>query len=122
MGSFEYGLPEAIVKAQTSLEPYIKSRQDVAHIRKILSTFLDGQAGHKNDFSTILSLSSLSTTNDSASHVTRSLRKEYLKSLRANVKARQEYHSLKQQSHAGHVVEPPIADEKVILIQSYGVC
>jgi hypothetical protein len=85
------------------LEPYIRPRQEVAHIRRLLALHLQKQVEDPEygTLSTPLSLvgPSAEVHPTPATVKSHSLRKEYLKALKANIKARQEYAQLSQQTH-----------------------
>jgi len=83
----------AFAQAQDSLAPYIRSRKEASQIRQVLAAHLDSQlnpaAGHTQG--PALSLVHDSTSVKLPSGIIPGLRKEYLKALRANIKARREY-------------------------------
>jgi hypothetical protein len=92
MGGVE-GLPESFSIIKRSLEPYISSRQEVSHIRQVLAAQLEAQVDQNTGDPKIacLSLPNDSTVLKSSHGNIRGLRKDYLRTLRANTKARQEY-------------------------------
>lgn len=99
----------AFAQAQKSLVPYIKTRQEAANIRRILALHLKSQVDGKGDGQL---LAPISLVSDSATILPPAskiygLRKEYLKALKANIKARQEYVRLGNQKHStsDHKVE-----------------
>ena len=83
----------AFAQAQDSLAPYIRPRKEASQIRQVLAAHLDSQlnpaAGHAQG--PVLSLVRESTSVKNTSGTISGLRKEYLKALRANIKARREY-------------------------------
>lgn len=83
----------AFAQAQDSLAPYIRSRKEASQIRQVLAAHLDSQlnpvAGHPQG--PVLSLAHDSTSVKNTSGTIAGLRKEYLKALRANIRARREY-------------------------------
>lgn len=83
----------AFTHAQDSLAPYIRSRKEASQIRRVLAAHLDSQlnpaAGHTQG--PVLSLVNDSASVKNTSGTIPGLRKEYLKALRANIKARREY-------------------------------
>lgn len=80
--------PEGIARLQKSLGSYIRPRQEASHIRRVLALHLH-EAHQRDEASLPLALQEL---NDHYKPSTsRGLRKDYLKSLRANSKARKEY-------------------------------
>lgn len=90
----------AFGEAKKALAPYIRSRQEVAHIRRVLTLHLKSQVDDKGDDKLLAPISlacepanKLPTT--SGNH---GLRKEYLRALKANIKARQEFARLTSES------------------------
>lgn len=85
--------PVVFTQAQNSLAPYIKSRQEVSQIRRVLAAHLDTHVNHSTaqPQPPVLSLVHESTSVKTSSGTISGLRKELLKSLRANIKARREY-------------------------------
>ncbi len=83
----------ALAQAQDSLAPYIRSRKEASHIRHVLAAHLDSQlsqpAGHIQVPVYSLVHDSVSVKNISGNIP--GLRKDYLKAVRANIKARREY-------------------------------
>jgi hypothetical protein len=86
-------LPESIQNVQRVLEPYIKPRQEVSKVRRILAL----HHGEAISISQPLSLLEASCSIGATSSGIRGLRKEYLKCARASVKARQEYQHLSRE-------------------------
>jgi hypothetical protein len=82
-----------LVQAQSSLAPYIKTRKEASHIRQILAAHLDSHLSHATGQTHLPALSLVhdSTSVKNTSGIVPGLRKEYLKALRANIKARREY-------------------------------
>ncbi len=91
---------EALAKAQRALGPYIKSRQETAHIRRILTSHLKSTIDdNRNDsLAPPIALVNRSTTLLPSAAKTHGLQKEYLRALKANVKAQQEYSKLSARS------------------------
>ncbi|RFU32034.1 hypothetical protein B7463_g4317, partial [Scytalidium lignicola] len=89
-------LPESIKQLHHSLEPYIHERQDVSHIRKILSAHLNRQSDEENACPKYhpLSLVDPIIDIDSLPNSLRGVRREYARCARANLKARKEYEEL----------------------------
>ncbi|KAK3372515.1 hypothetical protein B0H63DRAFT_485080 [Podospora didyma] len=73
---------------QNVLEPYIRPRDEVAHIRRILALHLDSCV---NDGSTTGPLALVESSSTKPSSVARGLQREYLEALNANIKARNEH-------------------------------
>ncbi|KAN0122261.1 hypothetical protein V8E51_000587 [Hyaloscypha variabilis] len=92
-------LPEPLKKFGRSLDPFIKKRQEVAQIRKILSSHL---SVHLNVDGGLRPLSLVDPTSsiDAAPHGVRGNQKEYLRCVRANIKARKEF-SKARKDHYG---------------------
>jgi len=87
------GLPEAFKKINRSLLLFIKQRQEVAQIRRILSSHLSGHLNVDGGLpvSRPLSLVDPTSSIDATPHGVRGVQKEYLRCVRANIKARKEY-------------------------------
>ncbi|KFY49094.1 hypothetical protein V495_00742 [Pseudogymnoascus sp. VKM F-4514 (FW-929)] len=92
----------AFVEAKKALAPYIKSRQEVAHIRRVLALHLKSQVDDKGDakLPAPISLACESANKLPTTSGAHGLRREYLRALKANVKARQEYAKLTTESQA----------------------
>jgi hypothetical protein len=103
-------LPAAFIKAQQSLAPYIKSRQEASRIRGVLAAHLEAQIEHTAGHPTLAlpSLPNCSSNVKPFSKTVHGLQKEYLKALKANIKARREYDQvsavdcLRQPASANH--------------------
>lgn len=100
---------DIFTQVQSSLEPYIRSRQEISRIRRVLACQLDAQldqspGGPRN---VCLSLPNDSTTLKHSTANVRGLRKEFLRSLRANMKARRVYDALA--SSVGPLNSEPIS-------------
>lgn len=103
-------LPAVFIKAQQSLAPYIKSRQEASRIRGVLAAHLEAQIKHTagHPALALLSLPDCSSSVKPFSKTVHGLQKEYLKALKANIKARREYDqvsavdSLRQSASANH--------------------
>lgn len=82
-----------ITRLQKSLDPYIRSRKEALHIRQVLSLHLR-EAHHaetEKDNAASLPLALQELNDHLKSSTSRGLRRDYLKSLRVNSKAREEY-------------------------------
>jgi hypothetical protein len=103
------GLPEAFKRASRSLQVFIKPRQEVAQIRRILSSHLsvhlhaDGALPVPRPLSLIDPTSSI----DATPHGVRGVQKEYLRCVRANIKARNEYSRVSRDHRDGQEGQKP---------------
>ncbi|KAK4218747.1 hypothetical protein QBC37DRAFT_177803 [Rhypophila decipiens] len=88
MSSIEEKEEEALHAAQKILDPYIRPREEVAHIRRILALHLDSCL---KDGSAVSPLALVESSEQRTSPATRGLYKEYLEALGRNVKAQEEY-------------------------------
>lgn len=87
-----------LLQFQTSLDPYIKPRQEAERIRHLLGTYLEIQLNQKSQISSNRPLSLLDASDQvKLSSASRGLRREYLKCAQINIKARQEYELVKLQ-------------------------
>ncbi|CZS91101.1 uncharacterized protein RAG0_01876 [Rhynchosporium agropyri] len=95
----QHSFLEIIQKAQRSLDPYIKQRQEAAQIRRILASHLSSHVHQNRGISLPRPLSLVGTgcEVDGTSHGVRGLQKEYLRCVRANVKAKAEYDEISRQ-------------------------
>lgn len=86
-------LPDSVQKTLHTLEPYIKPRQEVARIRQILAAHLSSHVNSKQGHPISLPLSLVDASADVEATATgvRGLQKEYIRCLRANIKARKEF-------------------------------
>ncbi|TVY81830.1 hypothetical protein LSUE1_G004028 [Lachnellula suecica] len=85
-------LPESIKKLQHSLNPYVKQRQETAHIRRVLAARLDSSVyPDGQSIPRPLSLIEASCSIETTPHGIRGLQKEYLRCARTNIEARREY-------------------------------
>ncbi|KAG7292220.1 hypothetical protein NEMBOFW57_002255 [Staphylotrichum longicolle] len=73
---------------QKTLEPYIRPREEVAHIRQILAVHLDSCL---KDGAAAGPLALVDTNSIDVAPTARGLQKEYLEALNANIKARKEF-------------------------------
>lgn len=101
---------DAFSKAQRELSPYIRSRQEAAHIRRVLTLHLKS---HIDDSGGTTLTAPISLVNNSATLLpsagkSHGLHKEYLRALKANVKAQQEYDRLSKPPHTSS--DKPLAD------------
>jgi hypothetical protein len=96
-------LPIAIRKAQESLEPYIKQRNEAALVRRILASNLSSHINHDDaqSLSRPLSLLDSATDVEAPDHSVKGLQKEYIRCARANIKARKEFVSLSKEHQRG---------------------
>ncbi|KAJ5038760.1 uncharacterized protein L3040_006440 [Drepanopeziza brunnea f. sp. 'multigermtubi'] len=94
---------EPFTKATRSLGPYIKQRHEVAQIRRILASHLSSHVSQDGDHSLSRPISLVDTTCnvDIAPHGVRGLQKEYLRCVRANVKAQRDYAEISKQHRLG---------------------
>ncbi|KAM7222338.1 hypothetical protein V8F06_002365 [Rhypophila decipiens] len=88
MSSIEEKEEEALHAAQKILDPYIRPREEVSHIRRILALHLDSCL---KDGSAVGPLALVESSEQRTSLATRGLYKEYLEALGRNVKAQEEY-------------------------------
>lgn len=89
-------LPDPVTKTQKSLAPYIKQRQEVTQIRRVLASHLNSNL-HPQELGTLpqpLSLIDSSSGLEVTPHGLRGLQKEYIRCARANVTARRDYAQL----------------------------
>lgn len=114
-------ISSAVSEAQKSLAPYIKSRQEAAHIRRILALHLKSQVDEKGDGQLLapISLVSESATIQPTASKSHGLQREYLKALKANIKARQEYARLSNQTQnsSNQQVEEASLDPYLALVK-----
>ena len=100
-------LPDPIKRVQKSLKPFSQSRQEVSRVRRVLAAHLsfhvDTQTG--NPLSQPLSLVDTTFGGDSLPSGVRGCRREYLRSVRANVKARKEYDTIKREHQLQDTLE-----------------
>ena len=92
-------LPEVIEQVQRALKPYIRQRQEVAHIRRVLSAHLGYFATSQGDqrVSHPLSLAQVTDVPETGPSGVRGLRKDYFRCIRANVKAQKEFAQISKQ-------------------------
>lgn len=89
---------------QNALEPYIKSREDTARIRKVLALYLDSCLSNGSAVAPLALTDSTCSINPS--HEVRGLQREYLKALEASLKARREHDEARTAtSHASGPVD-----------------
>lgn len=90
---------ETVERVQTALEPHVRTREEVSHIRKVLSLHL--LSSYENGPQPgALALSDANCTIKSTAGV-RGLQRDYLKALHANIKAKQDQETVKQASQEG---------------------
>lgn len=90
---------EAFLKAQEETPPFVRSRQEAAHIRRVLTLHLKShlEDNSRNTLTSPISLVHSSTVLRPSAAKSRGLHKQYLIELKANVKAQQEYDRLSKQ-------------------------
>lgn len=100
----QQNFPEVIGKSQRSLLPFVKQRQEVAQIRRVLASHLSSQVKQNGDsvLNRPLSLTDPTCNADVAPHGVRGLQKEYLRCVRANLKAQDEYHNISRAHRLQH--------------------
>ncbi|KAL3423555.1 hypothetical protein PVAG01_05302 [Phlyctema vagabunda] len=102
-------LPDAIKHIQRSLEPYIKQRQDINSIRRVLTAHLgqhvDPKAQNKWTIARPLPLSDHTETIEASSSGLKGTRKELLRCLRSNAKARSDYVKISKQHQPDSINE-----------------
>ncbi|KAG9245711.1 hypothetical protein BJ878DRAFT_337961 [Calycina marina] len=86
-------LPDCLKEIHAYMGPLIKERTEAARIRKVLATHLSSCVKERNGQSLSLPLSLLSASSnvEATSAGIRGIRREYLRSAKANVKAQKEY-------------------------------
>ena len=97
---------ETLEAVQKVLQPYVRPREEVAHIRRILTLHLG--SGFKDGGASLTEPLSLTKSSEVPSYPqeARGTYREYLEALSANIKARREYETLLQKhSHPG---SPPL--------------
>lgn len=90
---------EGFSKAQEAISPFVRSRQKAAHIRRVLTLHLKShvEGNNGNTLTTPISLVNSSTALLPSAAKSHGLHKEYLRALKANVKAQQDYDRLSKQ-------------------------
>jgi hypothetical protein len=113
----------AFLKLQKSLSPYIKERQDRARIQRLLTlqlhNHIETPAIKEEPLRPLLIPEISSNVLTPGSHV-RGLRREYLKSLRANTKARREFSQLASEMSDGVSISASVLQEGSSIIPGYG--
>lgn len=90
---------ETVESIQTALEPHVRSREEVSHIRRVLSLHL--LSSYENGPQPgALALSGSDCIIKSTAGV-RGLQRDYLKALHANIKAKQDQEAVRQAGHEG---------------------
>lgn len=85
-------LPEVVSGIQKYLKPYIKQRQQAAHIRRILAAHLGSCVDtNEHQIPRPLSLVCASCSIEASKHGARGIYRDYLRCIRSNVTARREY-------------------------------
>ncbi|KZL86679.1 hypothetical protein CI238_04235 [Colletotrichum incanum] len=101
---------KSIQKVQASLEPYIKPREQVAYIRRALALHLQA-CGQRGPIQKPLSLIDPSCR-VTPTQAVRGLQKEYLKALDANLKARNEYETTRNETMTAAPSRPKNVDTR----------
>ncbi|KAE8447613.1 hypothetical protein EG329_010584 [Mollisiaceae sp. DMI_Dod_QoI] len=95
-------LPASLEKTQRLLEPYIKQRHEASKIRQVLSSHLLSQLDSSGrNLNRPLSLVDPACNVEPTSHGVRGLQREYLRCVRANLRARSEYASISKGRNMG---------------------
>lgn len=83
-------------RLQQRLAPYVKPRQEVLHIRRVLAAYVHTQIRSRNPVETgfLLDLPYASANSAIADIATSGLREDYLAAVRANIKAQERYADL----------------------------
>ncbi len=117
------GLPEALKKAAHSLQPFVKPRQEVAQIRRIMSHYLSVHLNSNGGLpvSRPLSLVDPNSNVDVIPHGLRGIQREYLRCVCTNIKARKEYSKASKEHHAGLESQGPIVDMRKCSTSQDGV-
>lgn len=90
---------ETVERIQTALESHVRSREEVSHIRRVLSLHL--LSSYENGPQPgALALSGADCTIKSTAGV-RGLQRDYLKALHANIKAKQDHDAVRQAGQEG---------------------
>ncbi|KAK0730676.1 hypothetical protein B0H67DRAFT_562535 [Lasiosphaeris hirsuta] len=87
---------------QESLGPYIRPREEASHIRRVLASYLDSCL---EDVSATGPLALVEPTKPASSAASRSLHREYIEALNANLKARKDYGASYQENASATRVE-----------------
>jgi hypothetical protein len=97
-------LPGAVKEVQRSLHPFVKKRQEVVEIRRILALHLTSHISSDEARSIARPLSLLETSSgfETIPHGFRGIRKEYLRCVRANINARTENAAIHREHHGAH--------------------
>ena len=109
-------LPSCIQNVHLSLGSYLGQRHEVANIRRVLASHLSICLNPKSEEPvsrplSIISSSSLGT--ETASSGLRGARREYLRSVKANIRARKEYDEAVKEHHATAIPESQPAVEGI---------
>ncbi|KUJ24042.1 uncharacterized protein LY89DRAFT_679296 [Mollisia scopiformis] len=100
-------IPVSLQKVQSSLEPYIKPRHEASKVRQVLSSHLISQldTSEARTLNRPLSLVNPTSTADPTPHGVRGLQREYLRCVRANLKAKNEYTAISKEHREGTAAE-----------------
>jgi hypothetical protein len=97
-------LPGPVKEVQRSLHPFVKKRQEVIEIRRILALHLTTHISSDEARSIARPLSLLETSSgfETIPHGFRGIQKEYLRCVRANINARTENAAIRREHHGAH--------------------
>jgi hypothetical protein len=97
-------LPGPVKEVQRSLHPFVKKRQEVIEIRRILALHLTSHISSDEARSIARPLSLLETSCgfETIPHGFRGTQKEYLRCVRANINARTENAAIRREHHGAH--------------------
>jgi len=89
-------IPEPLKEIGRSLGPYVKSRAEVERIRRMLAAHLSSHVNshEESNISSPLSLLDATSSVDTPQNGVRGIRKEYLRCVKANIKAQIEYNKI----------------------------
>lgn len=100
---------ETVERIQAALEPHVRSREDVSHIRRVLSLYL--LSSYENGPQPgALALPGTHCTIKSTAGV-RGLQRDYLKALHANIKAKQDQEAVRQALQGGSTATVRMLDD-----------
>ena len=90
-------LPQLLKEIHQSLKHFVNQAQDIAQIRRVLALYLSAHVKGEPPISHPLSLLGYQCNIGSASSGIRGIRREYLRCVRANINAREEYERLRSE-------------------------
>ena len=119
MQSFEL-LPGPIKDVHTSLEPFIKQGQEALRIKRVLALHLSSHVSPEGGLplSQPLSLVECGSSVGSVSSGIRGIRREYLRCIRANSKAREEYQKARRDHRTAEGHDDPPSKDNASLTNS----